>query len=60
MREAEHAEPAVNQGTCTGCHDAPFRGGAVKGVEEVAAAGDFDGVRTVFLGDAALDVVDVW
>lgn len=58
--EAQHAEPAVDQGAGTGCHDAPFRGGAVEGVEEVAAAGDFDGVGAPCLGDAAFDVLDVY
>ncbi|KAF3384833.1 hypothetical protein F1880_002310 [Penicillium rolfsii] len=60
MCEAQHAEPAVDQGASTGCHDAPFRGGAVKGVEEVTAAGDFDRVGAVCFGNPAFDEGDVY
>jgi hypothetical protein len=57
--EAKYAKPAVNQGSSAGCHDAPFCGGVVEGVEEVTAPADFDGIGAVFLGDAAFDKADI-
>jgi hypothetical protein len=59
VRETEHFQPAINQCSGARCDDAPACAGVLKGCEEIAAAGDFDGVGAVLFRDLAFDIVDV-